>query len=643
MIHLHKNHKTELWNYLQANPGWHTSNELAVVIGVSKRSIMRYAKDLIDTSAIFVSDMGYKVNQDKLDSSSDNIVLNNTSYDGIKRVLVNEFTQKKVLNIYDLTGSFYLSESVLLKLMQEVQRYFENFDLEFSHSGAQWSLHGSEINKRRVISDILYKESEQSSVSSKIIQDSLPNINVSQLIEIIQKEVRSEKIYLNVFDFNNILLHIAVATHRTKNGYQVQNNYQKNQTNIVHNKTKVKNVQSLKFANKLIDQIEITEKVRFSDEERTSLILIVQFSITRKHRNLEDNVSHNTVILVDDLIQYVNSMLNIDLRVLNFREQFAIHIQRLLKRSSYGYVERNPMTLRIRQSSPIIYECAVLISNRLEKHKGILIEDDEIAYIAMHIGNAVSEYINDLHKLYVIVLIPNYQNDDDNFVSRLERLFSQDMVIGGVVHAPDKLKNDDYPRPIDFVIQVNSVNVLPNLKYTNISQFLTQLDYFKISRLIRDLKHRQEKNNFINNLKIFFPSENFKFIKDYETRDNLFRSICNELENKHVIKKNFVEQLEEREKVSSTAFGRVAIPHSLQMDALKTQGYIALSPKGIKWGDNENEVNLVFLLAVNKNNKSSYRNIFDDLSQIAVDPKNIVLLIHTKTYKEFIDKLASLL
>lgn len=639
MSYLRKDHKKELWDYLQNNPGWHTSSELAVVIGVSQRSIKRYAKDLIDTAAIFVSSEGYKANQKKVNSTTKR----NSDYESIKRVLINEFTQRKNLNLYDLADQFYLSESTILKLLREIQLYVKPFDLELSQNGDSWSLLGSEMDKRKLISDILYRESKQTFIGNDTIQESFPDINVIQISEAIKKLTMIENIYLNTFDFNNILLHIAIATHRIKNGYQSQNSEKDNsKKNIIQNDNRESN-QEQSFGNKLIGFVENTENIHFSESERQSLILIIQFSITRKHRDLEDNVKHSTIVLVDNLIKYVNSMLNIDLRVLNFREQFAIHIQRLLERSSHGYVERNPMTAKIRKSSPIIYECAVLISNRMEEIEDITLEDDEIAYIAMHIGNAVSEYINDLHKLYVVVLMPDYQSDNDEFMSRLERLFSQDIVIGRVIHNPDMINEVDYPRKIDFVIQVNSEYSLSGIRHANISQFLTQIDYKEVSQLITSLKHKQEKINFTNNLEKFFPKENFKIINNEANRDDLFKMVCDELEQKGVVTTDFRNRLEAREKMSSTAFGRVAIPHSLQMVALKTQGYVIIDSKGINWDKDNNHVNLMFLLAINESNKQAYRNIFDDLSQIAVDPKNIALLVKSKTYDEFIKQLTALL
>ena len=112
MSYLRKDHKKELWDYLQNNPGWHTSNELAVVIGVSQRSIKRYAKDLIDATAIFVSNKGYKFNQKKVNSTNND----NSGYESIKRVLTNEFTQQKKLNLYDVADQHSLERRLFKKV-----------------------------------------------------------------------------------------------------------------------------------------------------------------------------------------------------------------------------------------------------------------------------------------------------------------------------------------------------------------------------------------------------------------------------------------------------------------------------------------------------------------------------------------------
>ena len=47
---------------------------------------------------------------------------------------------------------------------------------------------------------------------------------------------------------------------------------------------------------------------------------------------------------------------------------------------------RNPLTASIKAAYPLIYELAVYIASELARTEGIVVNDDEIAYIAMHVG-----------------------------------------------------------------------------------------------------------------------------------------------------------------------------------------------------------------------------------------------------------------
>ncbi len=624
-------HRDELRHYLQTNPGWHTSSELAVAIGVSTRSIKRYAKDLADSSAIFVSNKGYRYNPGEESKEQQSYYSDND----LVHMVANLLTTKEKISLYDLSDKYYLSESSIVKLMKNVEIYISRFNLELNREGEFYSLGGNEIAKRRMISDIVYQESNKAFMGSETIQNSFPDVDVKKLLQILRSETAKHDVYLNSFDFNNVLLHLVIAVNRTQNGYLPGSS----QNSRIVSKDSTRETA---FSTELIDKVQDETGEHFLPAERQSLNLMIRFSITRQHGDLDDVIQPDTVRIVDQLIQYVNTTLNIDLSTLNFRDQFAIHIQRLIDRSKQGYVERNPLVSKIRDSSPIIYECAVLLSQKLQQLEGIKLADDEIAYIAMHIGNAASEYMADTRKLYTVVVIPDYQSNWQEFISQLERLFSQDFVIGKVVHDPKEI-NGDTPRPINFVIQVNTEYEIVGYRFVNISQFLTQADYKVISNEVQQVRKDSETGVFQREIEDFFPPDNFCVLRESISRDDLFDRVCKKLEIKRVVGPEFSKQLVRREKMSSTAFGRVAIPHSFEMTAYQTQGYVIISPRGISWTEKDSRVNLVFLLAVNKDNKRAYRNVFDSVSQIAVDAENVAKLVRAQTYDEFVDTLVTLI
>ena len=94
--------------------------------------------------------------------------------------------------------------------------------------------------------------------------------------------------------------------------------------------------------------------------------------------------------------------------------------------------------------------------------------------------------------------------------------------------------------------------------------------------------------------------------------------------------------------MSSTAFGRITIPYSLDISAQKSKGFIIINPHGIKWSDN-NEVYLVIALAIDPNNKQLFREVFDELSDVVTDINNVTEVIKCKKYKEFMIKLVEVI
>ena len=105
---------------------------------------------------------------------------------------------------------------------------------------------------------------------------------------------------------------------------------------------------------------------------------------------------------------------------------------------------------------------------------------------------------------------------------------------------------------------------------------------------------------------------------------------------------SYLTKLKQREELSSTAFGKVAIPHSFNMVALKSRGYILVNPAGIEW-DQNSKVYVVIGLAIDPQNTSLFREVFDKISEVMVDEENISQLIQCKTYDQFIEQLISLL
>lgn len=626
--------KEFLLQYLQNNPGWHTSQELAVEIGSSKRTIKNYISQLNSENNLIKSSVrGYKFNSNKSIFPSQKIYQHDIPTNKEERVnyIINFLINNAAtVNLYDLSENLFVSETTILQDLKTVQAKVQHFNMKLKKDSDFWHLIGNERQKRSLLSSLIYEETTGTFMNRSIIQDNFPDIDVTLLRSIILKICSSNNIYLNTFDLNNILLHFVIVISRLQTGHLMKQN----------EVTKILDKKGLNTqAYKLISIIEEEFDVEFEEPDRRELALILQASINGNNK-VEDNISVKTKDLVNDLITYIWKNYQIDLNTENFRERFSLHLDRLITRALTNKVEHNPIASNIKISSPTIYECAVLMAHRIGEKVGVQIEDNEIAYIALHIGNAIAEQMSDRQKLSVLVLMPHYYDNSAILSNKLQSQFSTYINVKGIVSDPSQITH--YATTIDILIVVNSNYVDPNISTVNISQFLLAEDIQKLTIAITTKQHQVKKDKFQESLLRFFDGNNFIKSNDLKNIDAVLDLVSSKLEKQKVVHSDFKERLYQREQMSSTAFGRIAIPHSLDMSAQKSKGFIVVNPHGIKWSG-DNEVYLVIALAIDPNNKQLFREVFDELSDIVTDINNVTELIKCKNYSEFIIKLVELL
>src|SRR5699024_6295723 len=110
-----------------------------------------------------------------------------------------------------------------------------------------------------------------------------------------------------------------------------------------------------------------------------------------------------------------------------------------------------------------------------------------------------------------------------------------------------------------------------------------------------------------------------------------------------LVSEKFIDDVIKREKLSSTAFNNiVAVPHSMQINARKSSIAILINDKSTSWGDSEG-IQLISLIAMNKDKRKIYRNIYDDYIKVLAETKNATALTKCKNYYSFIEKLSQLI
>lgn len=622
---------TNLLTFLQQNPGWHTSKELATEIGVSVRTIKNYINNLRkDNKQIDAGNQGYRLINSSNFSPSLKSTYNDvpsTSEERINYIINYLINEKSEINSYDLANQLFVSNSLILQDLQNVQRKVGRFGLSLKRNGDIWTLSGAERSKRSILSSLIYAETSGSFLNQSVIQLNFKNIDVEKVKKTIVSVCNANNIYLNTFDLNNFLLHLVIIIERVKQGNPIKNDSLEQSGGGNHS-----------AIDQVVFKIEKDLNLKFEPADTEELILILDTAVNGNLKNT--GYSEETSLLVDDIIAYVKKTYDIDLDTDSFKDRFGIHLDHLIKRSRVNSMSHNPIAGEIKVSSPTIYECAVLIAHRISTQANIQLEDNEIAYIALHVGNAIAEQMEENRKISVVILMPKYYNNAAIISNKLQERFSNTINITRIVTDPSQI--DALNDRIDLIIAINVNYEIPNINTVHLSQFILPDDIKKMTIAVTTKQHQIKKDQFQEKLLQFFTPQDFVITSRITNIDQAFETIYKQFLEEKVVNKQYKDKLYQREEMSSTAFGRVAIPHSFEMTAKKSRGFIIINPKGIEWSNNK-KVYIVIGLAIDSKNSQLFRDVFDELSNIVTDVNNVTTLIQSKNYQDFIIKLVDLL
>ena len=103
---------------------------------------------------------------------------------------------------------------------------------------------------------------------------------------------------------------------------------------------------------------------------------------------------------------------------------------------------------------------------------------------------------------------------------------------------------------------------------------------------------------------------------------------------------DYLDDVFYRESISSTAFGPIAVPHPLTMNANQTMISVALFDKPVDWGGKK--VSIILMFAIHPDDKKLFHYIFDNLISFLLDEENVRLLKSCDSYNEFIKQIPNI-
>lgn len=575
------------------------SAQLARELQVTQRSIKNYV-NAINTEIpelILSGPKGYSLNKKiKITSSTHRVPQNyhERSFYIIKKFFLEHV---KDIDIYNLCDEFFLGYSSIKLLISKMNKELAGYQLALHVQNDCIFLKGAEADRRKFLTNILYRESAGGFVNITTLKTLFTDLDIEYVYLMLHDTFKQYEYYIHDFAYANISLHLIVILYQTMNG-QVLN-------------TKDEDHPIMEVSSAIIQNLENHFQIHFNCPERQEINKLIYANLCLARAESEQELIHivggqlhqTTLNLIDKLNTHYG--LRLDKSVLLY--PLALHLKNLFTRYQNGTYLKNPLLDSIQKTCPLLFECALYIAQALNDEYGIRISGDETAYLAMHIGADIERQNANNKKLKCILLCPDYYNSQNEIYQYLLANFDSQINIISVCSQEDEIQTDDFDLLFTTIETTDSyAQALLIPPFKNAIPIKTVFD--RIQEKMDQKKLLILSQNFS---KIFYPDLFYFHKGDAGNKDELIYRLYLLLKDRHFANHYFYENVLKREKAATTAFGPVAIPHSMKMNANKTGIAIAILPSGIQW--DQQLVHIVLLIAINEHDTVLFKELYEAL------------------------------
>lgn len=589
------------------------SATLANHFGKSSRTIKSQVKAINDSlpEAILSSRQGYRINPLKIEEIQTHFKLNTQNYqfrasEREKMILLTLLKNQEAVNVYDLSMAMYLSESTLRSEIKKLNSRIENFGVKIIAAGDDYKLIGDEVDKRRIYLNQVYSDVAIGHLSEAMLTELFENLNVPAIAAALREALQEENYFIDDYVFISTLLHIALILERSFAHIQI------NSRQLDIDKNEMIFALSQRFSDKLKQQLHIS----LSKAEQTEVYLLLLAKMVTVISNTSDlqalikNMTSETKHLVPRIIQVLVDDYGLDTQKTNLLAPFFFHLDHLFLQIQVNYYMRNPILKGIKSGSPFIYDVAVSVTNIINQYFNIRLPEDETGFIALHLSVLLTAN-HRKRKIATVLISPTTSNMQLQLKANIDHLYSDRLMIQHVLRDEQALQQLSAP---DLIL--TTVHLQNDWQHAvNITPFLNQDDQHKIAEQIDHLEMQQKYLAFETLLSKFTDDTLYMTNTVLSHRHEVFDVVSDILENKGYVNSLFKDDLYHRESLSSTAFGRIAIPHTFKLTAIQSKVYIIVSEKPIHW-EKQHYVNLIFVFAINHQDKEHFYTFYETLAYI---------------------------
>ncbi|MDD7044702.1 MAG: PRD domain-containing protein [Peptoniphilaceae bacterium] len=524
------------------------------------------------------------------------------------------------IKIEELEDELYLSRATIQNDLKEVKKIFADYDIELvAKPNYGQIIKGKEDKIRKLITSLIYR------LNDKYLNDLksenlflLDRDKFNQVYEILIRNILKYKVKLSDIALNNLAIHILVATKRIELGQYVNKNIDNN----------IKNTNHYLVALNIVRDLNQKMDIEFPNDE---VYYIAMHLMGTNLLSEEESVNEEYDILekvYQEIVKEIMEVLGIDLSSdKDLKTAILLHLKPAVFRFENNLTLRNPLLDSIKVNYPLAYETAVIGSKIIKKELGISFNEDELGFIAMHLGAAIERIRSNNDPIRTILVCTTGLGSSKLMEYKLKNKFPKDIKIVATseLYNLDKHSEDSY----DLIISTVPISTPTKKKVIFVKDIFGDVGFEAIEDYIEEYKLRKIKYLDLNDIYLNL---------DYDNKEDLLRYMTEDLYKRGKAPKDLYESIMERENVASTSFGNLlAIPHPLKLMTDETFISIATLKHEISWGDKP--VRLVIMLNISKNAGELIEEIYKFIIDIVDDMDTVKDILDSKSkidlYKKF--------
>lgn len=604
--------------------------------GKSRRTVAKYLDEVASEVAKYNVTLVRKPNVGiRLEGDTEHLI---ASLDQFHNARLDETVQDRTINILstllrtakpqyiqDLADQRFVSRSTLESNLKFVREFLSRFDAELISTRDGISIKASEQTKRKMMSALIstfwggLADSPISATNGNFSVSIPPELKylfneevVDRVVDVLNKFQDENVVALNDYEFQSLAIHLVIAIERLQRGLSLSSDTSKVSGTSISDATAV--------LSKMLEN-EFSLKIPQDEREYINLHMMAadEYLDENSRRIFGVNYPQN------DVAQFLIRVLpeSDDVLIKNL----TLHLMSALKRLTLGLSIHNPYTEVTKKSFPYAYNKAVDLGEQIASEYGVDLNEDELAFIALHIETYMERQPN---KISAVIVCSTGLGTARLLEQRIHRYFENQIEVKRVLSISD-LKRA--PIVEDLIISTIKLDI-DGVATVIVPPFLDDFSRTKISHAVNVLS--SGTNDSSQFMRLVHRSA---IVIDGEkaSRNQAISKIGNVLIRAGFGKEKLVNAAINREDLASTQIGNVAMPHVPISYVNKPCIGIYVNPQGVTWSDGT--VNVVFFLAMNSQLKPVIQDIYEYFNSILEDSTIIRKLTRASNAEEIMNVL----